>query len=508
MRRISNIALICILVKVVACHNIAYAGNTTLRIPSSFQAQGFLGRVRRVAEDKGYKLVDYHYQNIVPVITPFVSDGEEIEIDRTATARLIDYLISNGVRSVLVMGATGEFTDLPNEKRLEYIKLFAEESKGRLAIFANATGDTEKETLENIKEIGKLQHINAIVIAPLYYLDTNDEIASHVNKIESKLPLIFYNNPGIHRGINIKAAVVAQCKDKISAIKDSSEKLEQLSQYVQHIATYQGDEGQIVPALEINAVGSVASMGNVLALPQLIFDPFRDRVEVEEIQTEINRVRPALTANLKKTPAALKYYLSLVGICSDRVVVSEKALNYFEKKQIKKEIVVQIQVPVNPLMKEARNKIIRAAKGDPTYNSMEQFLEAVVFIVGEIEKIALKDISKITIEDLNVLGQYVDILRLEDRHTVMKNISLARGTPKIKTIGMHKVKVAFKLDKALSGLSFNLGILIRDYGEEGVSLKDIREGIINAKNYVPILQNWVESKLRKKMTSQRTRKDL
>lgn len=278
-------------------------------------------------------------QDTVPVVTPLKKQGDKIIIDREGIRRYLKHLISIGVRSILVMGATGEFQDFTNDERMEAIRIFAEESRGRFTIFANATAEDETTTKKNIQELNKMPYISAVVVAPLCYLENNLQAFLHLRSIESELPVVLYNNPGIHRikGRNIRPLVVRALKKDLAGIKDSSGKLGLLRKYAKHLPTFQGDEMYITEALKLGAVGAVSSMGNALSLPQEIFEEGRDNLEKTALQIRIiNLVRP-LTADRKKTPAALKYYLWLIGVLPDYTVKNpKKELNDTEKENIEK----------------------------------------------------------------------------------------------------------------------------------------------------------------------------
>ncbi|MFH1791883.1 MAG: SAM-dependent methyltransferase [Candidatus Omnitrophota bacterium] len=298
-----------------------------------------LGARPKSKEKRAAKAKLAYNQNVVPVVTPVIKKGTEIIIDREGIKRLIDHLLSIGVKSVLVMGATGEFMDMPNDKRMEAIRIFAEASKGRLTIFANATGNSAGETEDNVRAIEGMPHINAIVLAPLYYLNNNYEIIPHIRKIKDEinpgLPLVLYNNPGIHKvnGKNISLGIVNRLRSDILAIKDSSGDKRILKGYAGVIRTFQGDEARIIEALEAGADGSVSSMGNCLDLPQSIYAaPASGR---GALQARISDNIPAMTAGRRRIPAALKYYLRVIGVlASDDVVRDEKALTVAEKTAI------------------------------------------------------------------------------------------------------------------------------------------------------------------------------
>ncbi|MFC1807574.1 dihydrodipicolinate synthase family protein [Candidatus Omnitrophota bacterium] len=287
-------------------------------------------------------------ENIVPVITPMKRVDGGIQIDRESIRSLLEYLKSIGVKSLLVMGATGEFKDLSNDQRIEAIRIFAEESKGDFKIFANATGDSEGETIKNIKIINdRIDHISAIVVAPLCYLHRNDQIASHIRGIKSKLPLILYNNPGIHKnvGSSIDPEVVGELNEYIEGIKDSSGDLNLLTSYTHHTRVYQGDEGTIYEALKRGAIGSVSSMGNCLGLPQQIFAAGVYINGLESLQNKIVEYRYALTAGGKKIPAALKHYLCMAGIIERPIVADqEKSLSDHEKDLVEEVLKEQDRV--------------------------------------------------------------------------------------------------------------------------------------------------------------------
>ncbi|GEM_PF-3993674 len=270
--------------------------------------------------------------NIVPVVTPLTSAGE---VDAEGIKNLVEHLAALGVEAILVMGATGEFHALENAKRLETLRLFKEAlRRNSMMLFANVTGDTEDETLQNIREVEHFSEgiVDALVIAPLYYLKSSAEIPDHFGKIKTQLPVVLYNNPGITRGENIDPAVLTLLKGKFVGLKDSSGDMNLLREYLKHTIVYQGDETQIVAALEAGARGAVSSMGNVFRI-DLFGEDVTPAVR-DQIQTEITAKVPPLTAGRKKIVAGLKHYLSLRGIIGDTVAASSPRLEEQEKRTI------------------------------------------------------------------------------------------------------------------------------------------------------------------------------
>ncbi|MBI4432774.1 MAG: dihydrodipicolinate synthase family protein [Candidatus Omnitrophica bacterium] len=248
--------------------------------------------------------------NIVPVPTPLTGKGE---LDKESIPRLVDHLTSLGVEAILVMGATGEFNRLGNKVRLEAIGAFAEAAKGKLKIYANATGDSKAQTLSNTQNLKGLG-VEAIVIAPMYYLRRSSDLEAHVRTLSevSDYPIVLYNNPGLTSEKNINPSDVEKVKAWVHALKDSSGDLSLLRQYAAIVPTYQGDERQIEEALKVDAVGAVASLGNISHMPQEYFNA-EDANERHRLQLEITALS-LKTAHGGTTVQGLKAALHEAGV--------------------------------------------------------------------------------------------------------------------------------------------------------------------------------------------------
>ncbi|MCX5712339.1 MAG: dihydrodipicolinate synthase family protein [Candidatus Omnitrophica bacterium] len=273
--------------------------------------------------------------NITPTVTPLL---EADRIDPLGVRKVVQNIVRIGGRAIFAMGRTGEFPELSNGLRMAALKVAIKEAK-RLGIpvFAGVTADTEKETLDNICELERMG-ADYIVLAPLYYLDTNAEIIKHFERIDTYLPILLYNNPSpdVSRGLekNITRQTLEKLQGRIVGIKDSSGKLDILKEYLEVTEVYQGNEGAILEALRLGARGAVGSMGNVSVLPELLCRPEIPENVKEKIQEAIIELRMPLTANLKKIYSCLKYALKLSGICRDTVVLDNVKLTREEKADV------------------------------------------------------------------------------------------------------------------------------------------------------------------------------
>ncbi len=284
--------------------------------------------------------VDLPRTNIVPVVTPLNNDGS---ISRRDIPKFMKYLAALGVTAILAMGATGEFFNLNNEQRLEALELYTKAgAEYNIKVYAGVSSDTEAETLNNIKKAERYGAAG-VVIAPLYYLGNSEEIIHHFDKIDTNIPIILYNNPGLPDSAgNIEPWILDKLKGRFAGLKDSSGDMDLFKEYAKRAPVYQGDESALLESMDLgkeegyDVRGFVGSMGNYSVLP-LMLSKNLPRAQLEEMQEIISLNRTGLTGDLKKIPAAIKYMLSQIEvaggpICSE--TVAEKTLPLEEKDRL------------------------------------------------------------------------------------------------------------------------------------------------------------------------------
>ena len=281
-------------------------------------------------------------ENVIPTVTPFRKGIQQLEIDDTGVSHLLGCCHRLGGEALLTMGVTGETVNLPNDLRLLGIESFARHSLGRFRLFANATGDNPAQTIANINYVSGLPDIAAVVIAPLFYLQDNAQIAAHITDIEKEwgrkdLPLVVYTNPDKHltKGLPLYPDVLESIAGSVSGIKASATELPIIGQYGNIVETGQGDEMRIIEALEAGATFAVSSIGQVVPYAQQLFTSGTYE-EMIGFQRQINYIVMPLTANRRKIPAALKYYLALLDVCSPRIADPRQELDFGEKQEIER----------------------------------------------------------------------------------------------------------------------------------------------------------------------------
>lgn len=257
---------------------------------------------------------------IPPVITVFDSDDN---IDYERTQQFIDYLINGGVHGIFVAGSTGEYTLMSEVGRKKLIKEVVSVTNGRVPLLAGTGANDTRTAIEYSQFAEEVGADAATVALPHYPKPSQEGLFQHYQEISKHItiPLLVYNWPNQHAGLNIEPEIVRRLADEglIAGIKDSSD----LSWGIEHLAEVKrltgdrisvltGFANQLLPALALGADGSVCTVGNIV--PEMVVAIYENYIqgnyqEARKIQMEILPI----IDSLKVDPAAVKTALKLLG---------------------------------------------------------------------------------------------------------------------------------------------------------------------------------------------------
>ena len=131
---------------------------------------------------------------VTPRVTPFDEKGA---IDRCALRKLIDHLVSGGVKGIFLMGTTGEGASMTVEMQHELITLAVEYTAGRTAVLVHVADSCLERSIDLANFAAEAGVNYAVSALPYYFSLTQEEIFDYYTRLADaiKLPLFLYNIP-------------------------------------------------------------------------------------------------------------------------------------------------------------------------------------------------------------------------------------------------------------------------------------------------------------------------
>ena len=159
---------------------------------------------------------------VPPVATPLLPDHS---VDHTSLTRLVEYLIDAGVAGLFALGSTGETAYFTDDERVAILKTIAAANAGRVPIIAGAIELTAPRIIETSRRLVEAGADAIVTTAPLYTLNSQDEIADHFRTIAAAIdaPLWAYDVPvRVHKKLSLELLMQLGAEGVIHGVKDSS----------------------------------------------------------------------------------------------------------------------------------------------------------------------------------------------------------------------------------------------------------------------------------------------
>lgn len=192
-----------------------------------------------------------------PAITPLSADGQ---IDRTAFAEVLEYLIEARVHGIIIGGSTGEYYAHTAQERFGLAALAKDVIGTRLPLIVGTGAVRTEDSVEYAKAAKAIKADAILVGSPPYALPTEAENAAHALAIDAAagLPIMLYNYPGrmsVSMGREFFRTVLAASRNFV-AIKESSGEMAQLHMLAREFPNLQISCGWDDQALEFFAWGA------------------------------------------------------------------------------------------------------------------------------------------------------------------------------------------------------------------------------------------------------------
>ncbi|MFI5419554.1 MAG: dihydrodipicolinate synthase family protein, partial [Nitrososphaerales archaeon] len=264
---------------------------------------------------------------IVPMISPFKGKNME-DLDLDAAAKLVHFLIENGVDALMVNGTSGEFLLQSVDERKRLIRAVVREANGWVPVIAGISEPSTKHAIDLGIDAEDAGADAIITTGPIYYKTSEEALYHHFEAIikQVRLPLMIYNIPswiGYDVPANLVKKLIENYPARICGVKFTTDNLGQFLNYLRELSDLIpitiGSDALLLSGLELGAAGGTIGSANVLPSETAqIYDHYMkgEFSEARKIQRMIDDFTVAM--GLGCFPAGIKEGLKVLGIgCGD-----------------------------------------------------------------------------------------------------------------------------------------------------------------------------------------------
>jgi 1-pyrroline-4-hydroxy-2-carboxylate deaminase len=207
------------------------------------------------------------WQGVFPAVT--TQFREDFSVDLSATAKVIDRLIADGVSGLILCGTVGENTSLTRAEKVSLMEMAKSAASGRVPVISGIAEFTTAFAAETAKEAARVGLDGIMVMPALVYSSKPHETAAHFRGVAkaTDLPVMVYNNPPIYKN-DVTPDILASLKDceTIVCFKDSSGDtrrfIDTRNMVGDRFVMFAGLDDVIVESVAMGAVGWVSGMSN------------------------------------------------------------------------------------------------------------------------------------------------------------------------------------------------------------------------------------------------------
>lgn len=281
---------------------------------------------------------------VVPMVTPL---NEDLKIDEEGVFNLVNNFIMNKVHP-FVLGTTGESMSLPEENKIDLVRLVVKYAKGKVKVYAGISSNCFKESVKLAEKYAELGADFLVSHLPWYFpINQKGMIRWFVDLANSvPLPLLLYNNP-YTTYVSIPHEVTEELSHhpNIVGIKDSERGNDRLNKSIslwkdrEDFSFLLGWAAQSAYSILNGAKGIVPSMANLIPeIYKKLFDEAKsgnndEAYKYQKIADEISEISQK-NKDLSGSIAALKIMLSTIGLCKPYTMPPIYRLNEEEEKNI------------------------------------------------------------------------------------------------------------------------------------------------------------------------------
>ncbi len=257
------------------------------------------------------------------LVTPFKNGS----LDEAAFRSLVNWQIEEGVNGLVPVGTTGESPTLSHDEHKRVVEWCIEETGGRVPVIAGAGSNSTREAIELAQHAGKAGADAVLVVTPYYNKPTQEGLYQHFKAINDAIdiPVIIYNIPP-RSVIDMSVDTMARLYElkNIAGVKDATGSVVRVSQQRaamgEDFNQLSGEDAMVIGYMAHGGHGCISVTSNVAPRLCSEFHKAWQRGDVNAALAIHDKLMP-LHLNLfaEANPAPVKYALSLLGKCEDRL---------------------------------------------------------------------------------------------------------------------------------------------------------------------------------------------
>lgn len=163
------------------------------------------------------------WRGVFPAVT--TQFRPDFSVDISATQKVQDALIDDGVNGLIILGTCGENNSLRPEEKRQVLSAAVEVARGRVPVLVGVSEFDTARAVEFAQDAEKIGADGLMVLPAMVYVPTEDELVAHFRALAraTGLPNMLYNNPPAYR-VSVTSGVLEALEDEpnVVAVKESA----------------------------------------------------------------------------------------------------------------------------------------------------------------------------------------------------------------------------------------------------------------------------------------------
>lgn len=261
------------------------------------------------------------------LLTPLTAENR---VDTAKLEKLIDFQLEHGVKGLLVLGGTGEYTALTMEAREEAVRETVRYTNGRVPVVAGVLEPGIGEAVKFAKLCKQAGADALLVLAPFYVHPTQEGIIDFFRTVDRAvdMPLLVYNIP-YRTYVNVLPETVEKMVEEmpnIIGMKECSPSFGQAVELIQRvgdrISVLSGEEFLMSGEILMGAKGAVMATANLIPDVWVKLYEYAARGELQKLRDLLKRYYHLIQLLFKEiNPGPLKYAMGQIGLDMGRLSI-------------------------------------------------------------------------------------------------------------------------------------------------------------------------------------------